>query len=295
VLTSAMTSTDVTGTDWATFANCDSSHYDSRFVNDGYEDYAGAFSTLTADNYLMTDYSYAPATDPGPEAATSGQCNSGYWSPYFDPAHGPIDWTHGNSVTASKPGADEFLLLSLYQWDQIVRINASTGAKLWSLSYEPGYSTLSLVLGSGLSGDTKFKHQHAAYEQDGYIQFFDNEGQTSGSRVLRLTLSGGPPTTTATIVKSWPVVNAAGNGAEACPGRGNGITVPNTSGNSVLAMCSQEHLVEELNDSDGQPSAPAPRRVELPDSGFCSSGGPGTVSGIKGWYRAFPLINLGEF
>jgi hypothetical protein len=60
-------------------------------------------------------------------------------------------------------------------------------------------------------------------------------------------------------------------------------------------MCSASHLVEELSDRDGQVSAVAPLRVELAATGFCSTGGPAGVGDIKGWYRAFPLINLGEF
>lgn len=283
------------GTAWDGFAACDATHHDSRFVNDGYQEFDGAFSTLSTDNYLMTDYSYVPSTDSGPNAASSAQCDSSYWSAQFDSAHGPIDWTHVNSIASLKPGADELLDLSFKEWDQVLRINAATGALLWRLSPNAGYSDLTLAKDAGITGATDFSDQHFVHSQDGYLYMLDNEGDTGGkARVLRLTLSGIPPTT-ATITKSWAIVDPSTNNPIACPGLGSGMTVPGTSGASVLALCHQAYAVEELNDSDGVTSAQPPLLITLPSAGFCAANGPATRSGINGWYRAFPVVNIGEF
>lgn len=283
------------GTAWDGFAACGAAQHDSRFVDDGYQRFDGAFSALSADAYLMTDYGYVPSVDSGPNPAGAGQCNSAYWSGQFDSAHGPIDWTHVNSIAALKPGADELIDLSFKEWDQILRINANTGALLWSLSPNAGYSTLGLGIAAGIAGPADFSDQHFVHSLDGYLYMLDNEGDDFGNaRVLRLTLSG-VPVNQATITKSWAIVDPVSNNAVPCPGLGSGMTVPGTAGASVLALCHDKYAIEELNDADGVTSSQPPLLLTLPAAGFCSAFGPGTRGGIKGWYRAFPITAIGEF
>jgi len=288
-VSSQVSATGVAGTGWNGLAGCAT----SRFVNDGYEQFSGAFSSLTSDYYTMSDWSYDPTVDGGPRTPDANQCNSSYWAPYFDPAYPPIDWTHVNSVTTTKPAGTELIDLSFYQWNQVIQVNASTGAINWRLSGNSTYSTLTLAMAGGISGATDFAGQHAVYQTPTYLQMFDNLGESSGSRVLRMSLSGGPPITTATITNSWALVDAALNPL-VCPGQGSGVTVPGTSGVNVLAMCADEWTVEELSDSDGTTSAEPPFILELA-SDPCTMYGPANRDGIYGWYRAFPLENIGEF
>lgn len=300
VVTSQVSATGIGGgTPWDGFAACDAGHHNSLFVNDGYEEYDGNYISITAPsstNFLMTDDGYDPTVDGGPNGATSGQCDSGYWSSYFDSANGPIDWTHVNSVAALKPAAHELLDVSLHEWDQVIRIDTVTGALVWSLSGRgAGYSSLTLAKAGGIAGATDFAGQHDVHPESSDLLMFDNNGDANGSRVLRMTLTGGPPTNTATIVKSWQLVDATAMNALSCPAQGGGETVPGTAGANVLAMCSAEFTVEELNDSDGATGSAPLLHISLPNAGYCSSGGPGARSGINGWYRAFPVTAIGEF
>lgn len=85
------------------------------------------------------------------------------------------------------------------------------------------------------------------------------------ARVLELTFSGGPPVTTATITKSWALINPASPFTPlTCMGLGSGIVVPGTAAAIVLALCRHDRIVEELNDSDGITGALPPlRRVRM--------------------------------
>ncbi|MBM4390463.1 MAG: aryl-sulfate sulfotransferase [Deltaproteobacteria bacterium] len=287
VLTSAISSEDPAGTGWDGVCNAS-----DRFVNDGFDELDTSLSTTDSPD-AMTDWGYDPDTDGGENEGESRACNSGYWDPYF--VTRPLDWMHPNSVSAHKPGSDVLVDLSFKEWNQVIRVNASTNAVVWRMANGSTWSTLTLAINGGITGSAGFAGQHMVHDIDGFVQMFDNEGGPSGtSRVLRWQLSGGPPVTTATIVKSWELVNA-GLGALVCPGQGSGVTVLGTSGNSVLALCNAERLVEELSDYDGDTSAEPPLIIQLATDPCTSAGGPDEHSEIRGWYRAFPVEQIGPF
>jgi hypothetical protein len=68
--------------------------------------------------------------------------------------------------------------------------------------------------------------------------------------------------------------------------------VPGTNGVSVLAMCNDEHTVAEIGDASGHASVPA-LAISLPAVGFCDVGGPSDVRLVPGWYRAYPVDQIG--
>lgn len=181
---------------------------------------------------------------------------------------------------------------------RVLRIRADTGAIVWSIcGTDPArYGTLALQIDPGVSGFVGFSGQHAVYNEGTDLMMLDNDdsGLAGGPRVLRLALSGGIPPTTATIINSCPLVDSSVVPLS-CPSKGDGITVPGTMGANVLAMCTPQHVIEELNDSDGTASSVPPLIVSLPATTYCGAGDPGTLDEIDGWYRAFPLLTLGEF
>jgi len=145
VLSSGTSTADTTGSPWETLCAASGSH----FVDDGYEVLASDYS-LDSEHFLMEDFGYDPAVDGGPKAADSssraGSCDALTWAAFFDPATPPIDWTHSNSITASMLGGTEVIDFSLREWDQVVRINASTGAVMWRL---PGRTSTSRAVLAG--------------------------------------------------------------------------------------------------------------------------------------------------
>jgi hypothetical protein len=265
------------------------------FVDDGFQRFDGDFSTLSSQKYLMNDYGYSPSTLPGISAPT--MCNASYWSPYFDSAYPPIDWTHVNSISVSQPGANEIAYLSLKPWDQIIRVDTVTGA-VRELSEHSGYTdTTSFTTASGITGPVGFQDQHDVHtDAAGNLIVFDNNRNSGESRVLRIALSGGPPFTTAQITKSWALVNQAGTVALTCPAQSSGELVPGTSGAGlrVLATCTDEHVIEELSDGTGAVGTAPSIYINLPTDP-CTTNGPSDRMYIRGWYRAFPTQQIGEF
>jgi hypothetical protein len=59
-------------------------------------------------------------------------------------------------------------------------------------------------------------------------------------------------------------------------------------------MCNEGYTVVELADASGNPAVP-PLAISLPEEGFCTEGGPDLRTGLRGWYRAFPVDHLGDF
>ena len=289
VLSTQRSTTDATGTPWED--NCGT---DSRFLDDGFQVLNSSWS-VTSSRYMMTTYGYDPTVDPGPNADSlamrPSSCDATTWAAYFDPAYGSLDWQHANSIAAVRSGASEVLDISLKEWDQIIRVNSTTGALVWELSANASDSSFAtFAIASGVTGDAAFADQHDVHATAANtIMLFDNQGDPDGARVLEIGLS--TSTSTATINKSWALVDAAG-GALACNLEGSGETIPGSS--NVLAMCNDEHAFVELTDATGTTGTAPPIYVTLA-SDFCTTGGPSTVSRIQGWQRAFPLANIGEF
>jgi hypothetical protein len=293
VLATRQSSTDSGGTLWED--NCGT---DSVFLDDGFHVLDSAWS-ITSSRYLMTTYGYDPAVDPGPNAATTSMrpssCDAITWNAYLDPAWGNIDWTHANSLAAVRSGAAEVLDVSLKEWDQVLRVNSMTGALIWKLSADTSDSDFgTLGIAAGVAGEAAFADQHDVHATaTNTLMMFDNQGDPGGARVLEIGLV--PSTDTATINKSWAVVDDAGDPLE-CNLEGSGNTIPGST--RVLAMCNDNHSFMELVDDSGNTGSAPPLYVYLPDGtsvDYCTSGGPTDPGRIRGWQRAFPLANVGEF
>jgi hypothetical protein len=292
-LTGTLSAVDQTGTDWE-----DSCTGDALFVDDGYSVLDDTY-TITEERSLMADYGYDPTVDGGPNAmglsARPNACESDIWNGTFDRAWGLIDWTHANSVTASQFGAVEVVDMSLKEWDQVIRINASTGALQWRLSGRPSDSDWDLGKDASVVGADTFADQHDAHAVDANrLMLFDNRGDSAGSRVLEIALD--TTTDAATIEKSWAMVNAAGNPLT-CGVEGSGEQVPDST-DHVLAICAELRIIAELDDPTGNSGTSPPLVISLPNGTtdeFCDVGGPDEKSMIRGWHRAFPAATLGEF
>jgi hypothetical protein len=284
VLTSEQSSVDGEGTSWDV---CGTS---SRFLDDGFMVLDENLERIDA-HFLMQDFGYDPAQDAGPNVigdVPPGACDATLWSNYFDP-YATIDWTHMNSVAASNVGGSEVLDLSIKEWDQVLRVD-DAGTPLWRLSPHSEYSDWGLRMSSEISGPASFAGQHDVHAiADDSLLMFDNTGDVAGSRVLRVSLAGD----IATIDRSWVVVDASGTPLT-CRAEGSAQLVPGTNGEHVLAMCNEGFTVVELADATGSPSIP-PLAVSLPEEGFCTEGGPDLRMGLRGWYRAFPVDQLGDF
>ncbi len=226
----------------------------------------------------MTNYGYDPAVDPGPNAAATSMrpssCDATTWNAYFDPAYGSIDWTHANSLAAVRSGTMEVLDVSLKEWDQVLRVNSTTGALIWRLSADPSDSDWgTLGKAAGIAGAAAFADQHDVHATaTNTIMLFDNQGDPTGARVLEIGLV--PASSSASINKSWAVVDDAGDPL-ACNLEGSGNTIPGST--RVLAMCNDSHSFSELTDATGNTGSAPPLYVYLPDGtseDYCSVGGP---------------------
>jgi hypothetical protein len=289
VLATQQSTTDSSGTLWED--NCGT---DSVFLDDGFQVLDSAWS-VTSSRYLMTTYGYDPVVDPGPNAATTSMrpssCDSATWNAYLDPTYGNIDWTHANSLAAVRSGTMELLDISLKEWDQILRVNSNTGTLVWKLSADAADSDWgTLGIAAGVTGEAAFADQHDVHATaTNTIMLFDNQGDPNGARVLEIGLV--PASSSATINKSWAVVDAAGDPLD-CALEGSGNTIPGST--SVLAMCNDARAFVELTDATGGTGTAPPLYVSLATD-FCTMGGPSDASRIRGWQRAFPLANIGEF
>jgi hypothetical protein len=293
VLSSKLAADDATGTEWEDMCGTD-----PRFVDDGYLTLNRRFA-VTGDRYLMDDYSYDPTVDGGPnaeeDAAMRTACVSPTWEHFFDPSLGSIDWTHANSIAGSRFGMQEVLDYGIKGWDEVIRLRASTGARMWTLSSHADRSEWGpLGIEPGIVGEAAFADQHDVHAVSSTgLMMFDNLGDPSGARVLRIALTGVGMSREATIDRSWAVVDAAGDPLD-CPLEGSGREVPNTSGARVLANCNDEYTVVELDDATGNTGSVPSLVISLPEVDYCASGGPADRS-FRGWHRAFPLVTVGEF
>jgi hypothetical protein len=298
VLSTKLSSANARWTQWS--RACGSS---ARFVDDGFQVLDRSYARV-GEYSLMRDYDFNPQKDGGPNAedlaSGAGACEAVTWSAYFDPDVGSIDWTHVDSISGSSFGGTEVLDLSVKEWDQVIRIDAATGERLWTLSSHREDSDWGrLVLGPGLLGDADFGDQHDAHAVgEDAMMLVDNQGdRAAGSRVLRLALTDTGRSRRTTIDRVWMFVDAEGT-ALYCPVEGSGQEVPGTFGESVLGACNDEYTIMELSDGTGGTGEPPPLTISLPDGTkepFCTSGGPASRSNIRGWHKAYALENVGAF
>jgi hypothetical protein len=293
-LAALLTPTDMTGTVWE-----DTCGVDARFVDDGVQVLDDAFA-LTDSITLMDEGAYDPVVDPGPNGERSAMratvCEGDTWTRLLDAPDGMVDWLHANSVDASTVAGREVVDVSLKEWDQVVRFDASTGDVLWRLSSRPEDSDWgTLTMAAGLVGSATFADQHDVHAiGPNTLLMLDNQGERAGARALQIRLNNGRPRS-AVIEKSWAVVSGSG-GQLNCDTEGTAELVPDSD--NVLAVCAGIALAVELDDPTGESGTEPPLTISLPDGDpqpFCSVGGPDERSTIRGWRRAFPIERVGEF
>jgi hypothetical protein len=282
---------DATGTVWEEACGTG-----SRFLDDGFEVLDSSWS-LTDQHYLIDDYDYDPTSDGGPAdeivASRARSCESPLWQHAFDPAYGAIEWTHANAIAASNFGSSEVIDLSLREWDQVIRFDAATGTRLWSLASDPSHSDWgTLQKASGVVGRVEFHGQHGVHAIGAStLMMLDNRGAGSESRVLEIELTTAPRA--ATIEKSWAIVDEVGDPI-LCPTEGTAELVPGSD--HVLALCSSRHAFMELDDPTGNTGTPPPLFVGLPlDDTFCLAGGPASARDLQGWHKGYPAERIGQF
>jgi hypothetical protein len=290
-----LSSVDPTDTAWD--ARCDTT---SRFLDEGYLVLDSDWS-LTSQNFLITDIGYDPTVDGGPSAkllaGASGSCDSRHWVGHFDPAYGVIDWLHENALSVSSFDGPEVVDISLKEWDQIIRFDAATGARLWSLSPHRPYSDWGSVrIAPGVAGPATFDSQHDVNAVGpNLLMLVDNRGDPSGSRLLEIELTDHPPA--ATIQKSWAIVDGSGDPIR-CSIEGTAQRVPGSSDDHVLTACNDEYAIVEMDDPTGGTGTPPPLYIWLPDGtpdAFCTSGGPAERRDLAGWHKGYPMARVGEF
>jgi hypothetical protein len=272
---------------------------DSIFLNDGFRVLDGSYATLD-EFYLMTDYGYDPTVETGPISRReigedSDKCAAPIWANYL--SSDIMDWTHANSLDLSVVGGVEVLDISLHVWDQVIRVNADDGSYITSIAGDPEFSDLgSLRMAAGIDGAATFAGQHDVHSV-GYdtLLMLDNNGDRTGSRVLRISNISSDPT----IDRNWVLLDATGRPMD-CPVEGSAQEVPGSGGDNVLAVCQDEYSVVELDDYHGfsESTGHPPLVISLPDGEtdpFCSTGGPSSRRSLRGFYRAYPLAAVGSF
>jgi hypothetical protein len=157
-------------------------------------------------------------------------------------------------------------------------------------------------MAKGVEGPATFGWQHDIHMiDDTTMMLYDNKGKTGSveetweTRVLSIGLTfGGPASRSAIIEKSWALVSNDGSTPLSCPTRGSGQLVPgDPDGNSVLALCHASFAIEELHDTTGALAAPSLYiGLSSPPEDACITS---TGFEVDGFYRAYPLEQLGDF
>jgi hypothetical protein len=220
--------------------------------------------------FWLADVGITPDTV-GPDGERA--CDSAYWQGTLEPT--PIDPTHLNGADLS---GDPWLL-SLSALDRLIQVDPTTGSLVQSMSsVQPDTSDVTFAVDPSVVAHNTpgFAGQHDPRQLDGAVQLYDNLGDPTATRVLRMRTEPGLVTTEAvytlvddddgTWVSPSPLV---------CATKGAGA--PLTNGN-VLASCTQEAAVMELDQPDGTTSA-GPRWFLHLDCG---------PEEAKGFFRPFP-------
>lgn len=280
------------------------------FTSDGFQVYDSAMSYVE-EHTLMADMGFDPVPAGGGGPFPVCAANGGYWfGQQFDPLVETIDWTHLNSVAVYPTPADDLVLLSLREWNHVMLYNRSTRTVMWALNGDGGdpspvYSSFPITVAAGITGDNHFGGQHQASVQTGMLTFFDNRNQYTGngseSRAIQIDLETPlDDPWSATIVRSWVMRRALTLDSVDCTAGQGGVQVlPGTDGQNALVTCGSAAIIEELDQSDGTYTTEPVLQVALdliPTAGVydtCLTGADSTAR--PGFYRAWPLVKLGEF
>jgi hypothetical protein len=272
-----------------------------QFLRDGIQALDGDYK-VSFTQYLMGDLGYDPFVDPGPNAPA--MCAASFpWIQTLNPWFNWIDWLHVNTVSGTADG--QYLDISMKQMDQVARVRADgRGTEpVWTLAGDGAYSSFG-PLHNSVVGAATFASQHDVHAVGSdTILLFDNKGNpgaapgTAASRVLSISIDEGA-SPSARIEKSWALVddNPVVISPLECPFKGSAQHVPgDTSGDSVLALCHNEWVIEELNDPTGAETRPS-LYISIPAAPYEPCPVTGTLRpGIDGWYRAYPLDRIGDF
>jgi hypothetical protein len=289
----------------------------SFFTDDGYEYYTGAPPSLAFSNFIVTDHGGAGDIGDPTVAVNDGEgaCLGGYWDNALEDY--TIDWTHINSISAYRPATVEYVDISLKNWDEVIRFDGMGGLK-WRMTGDGRTGTGIFTVTNSVSGDAAFADQHGVHVDPatGDILMFDNTGDTTGSRGLRIDLTCSNPgaCTAGDIGAAWYVVDPANtSNARDCPDQGSAELVG--SSGSILLDCNDYYLIEEFDSAagDGATGHTPDLVVTLPyvgladgsdsttdgdtnDDNVCDGDGyPTERALLRGLYRAYPLATVGEY
>ena len=234
---------------------------------------------------LDTDLGYFPDGDLGPNfnpGLPFPSCSSGYWSGVLGGVS-PIDPLHVNAI-ALDGGS---MYVSIPHFDQVIRFDMTAGAMEWRLhGSDAAYSDFPPMTVSPSileNARTSFKGQHhLSSRSDGMLQMFDNNGG-SWSRVLAVDVDAAAGT--AQIERVWTLADDDGGkyvspSAQRCNNRSGGYEL---TPDVVLATCSAEGSVSELDADDGTTAAPV---------WFWEASCSNTGRAAGGIYRGVPVRSL---
>ena len=133
---------------------------------------------------------------------------------------------------------------------------------------------------------------------------FDNGDRNPtavGARVLQIDIDTSADPDEATILRSWEMRTITTHSDLTCPGLGNAVMIPGTSGKNVLATCGPFTTIQELDEYDGLQTTDPVLQIALDTTAdsstgeydLCITGSDPTTPGR--FYRAWPLLELGEF
>ncbi len=271
------------------------------FVNDGVRVYASGYGTWNGYT-LIDDLEFDPDTDGGPDPACLP-----YWPNTFE--INACDWTHVNSVAAKQIGGVELLVLSLREWSQVMQYRPDTDDIQWSINGEDptNYGTLTLLVDPTVSGsenEASFLGQHHVTYYGGGLLMFDNRkdaqlqdpAQSTNARAIQTDVDSGAGT--ATIVRSWAMrTQTTHAGLDCRQGLGSAVIVQGSGGDHLLATCGHDTSIQELDQYDGSMTRDPVLEISLDSStayDFCKTGTDPTQDDHS-FYRAYPLVTLGEF
>lgn len=273
------------------------------FVEDAVRIYDSTFGSYS-DHSVIDDMGFDPSTDGGPNLT----CATSYWQaidapyyPVFATSDLVADWTHTNSVSAFEIGGTERVTHSLREWSEIVRYDPDSTTVEWVLKgIDPAYSDFAVEIDASVSGADDFGGQHHVTPAMGGLLMFDNRSPDTSDLVSRaIQLDIDTSAWEATIVKSWELREPGSpwDPIDCSMGLGSAVIVPGTTGNNVLATCGPEATIEEIGEYDGDRTTDPLVYITVDDSDgdFCSSMAGTGPNGPMKWYRAWPLLSLGEF
>lgn len=238
----------------------------NAYVVDGWDRLDDDWTTVEQTWELTTHFGYNPDVDMGPRYDPKSpvpKCKPGSWSGslgWFNPETGsyepPIDFSHVNAFHAEDP----YLYISLFNWDQMIKVDPATNTIMWRLhGTDPAYSDFATpitIAPSIVANDTTIVsgHHHMITNPDGTFQFFNNQQfqEKYYARVARMELD--TKTWVATMTEAFTMVDDD-DGTYVnpeplqCSQVGSGYNLGD--GSRVLAPCAAQGYILELDQPDG--------------------------------------------